>query len=262
MGMTKWWHKVGLLNTLAAVLSGASLTVITAAVGYWLVQQPIFNIRLIKVEGNTEHIASAALEAGILSQLQGNLLTLDAEHLRDIIQTMPWVHNVSIRRLWPSQLIIQIQAHEPIAVWGEKGQLLSRTGQIFLANQAEVDHELPIFYGPHGSEQQVLKRYNDFSKWFKAIEATPKKIVLSSRYAWTVWLSNGTQVELGQEIHPNTLFERSERMIKAWSHITHAWGNLIDYVDCRYPSGLAISSANLRFLNIKSSSEKINQTAP
>ena len=73
-------------------------------------------------------------------------------------------------------------------------------------------------------------------------------MTLSARYAWTVKLSNGMQVELGKERNSESLHDRSQRLVAAWPAVTERWGNDIEYADLRYPNGFAIRAAGMRFL--------------
>lgn len=72
---------------------------------------------------------------------------------------------------------------------------------------------------------------------------------LSSRYAWTVKLANGMEIEFGRERNGDTLPDRAQRLVAAWPAVTQRWGKDIEYADLRYPNGFAIRAANMRFLS-------------
>ena len=127
--------------------------------------------------------------------------------MRVAFEAVPWVRRATVRREWPNQLIVTLEEHEPLGTWGEDGRLLSVKGDVFTANlaEAEEDGELPEFDGPPGSEKEVLARFRELRAWFAPIKLAPESLQLSSRYAWTVKLDNGMNVELGREQNRETL---------------------------------------------------------
>ncbi|SDV49586.1 cell division protein FtsQ/DivIB [Chitinasiproducens palmae] len=250
------WSNVRQLNLAASALSAAALLAMLGAGGYWLAQRPMFNIRQILVEGETMHVNEPTVRATMIGQLRGNFFTVDLDGARKLFESMPWIRRASVRRVWPDALAVTLEEYRPLATWGDDDQLVSVDGELFTANQAEADEDLPTFYGPPGSEQIVAARYRDFRKWFAPMGAEPDEVVLSPRYAWSVRLSNGTQVELGRERGPSTLDDRSQRLVKAWPQAVQRWGKDIEYADLRYTNGIAIRSASLRFINDPKAAKK------
>lgn len=210
-------------------------------------EQKLFDITLVRLQGDTRFITLKNMQATISQELNGNLFSVDLHQVRQIILLMPWIKDVSIRRVWPNQLVVNIKAYHPVAIWRRTGQLLSDNAELFMANPAETDRHLPILEGPIGTEKQVLSQYQFFSTWFAEIGMFPESVRLSSRYAWSLSLSNGTFIELGRQTSQNILYERSIRMIKAWPMIVRIFGSRVDYVDLRYSNGLAISSKKKAF---------------
>lgn len=242
------WNNVRQLNLAANALHTLLVLALLAAGCYWLVQRPNFALREIRIEGDTEHINSPTVRASVVGKLKGNFFTVDLDTARAAFEQMPWVRHASVRRVWPNALAVSLEEYKPLGTWGSD-QLVSTDGELFTANQGELDEELPAFDGPDGTAKEVVARYRDFEKWFAPLGVTPEEVTLSPRYAWTVKLSNGTQLELGRERNADTLGERSHRLIAAWSAVTQRWGNDIEYADLRYPNGFAIRAAGMRFIS-------------
>lgn len=241
------WNNVRQLNLATGALHALLVLALLAAGCVWLVQRPTFALHEIMVDGDTEHISALAVRNGVVGRLKGNFFTVDLDVVRQAFEQMPWVRRASVRRVWPNALAITLQEYQPLATWGSD-QLVSVDGELFTANQGELDEELPAFDGPPGTEQQVVARYRDFVKWFAPLGLTPDEVTLSPRYAWTLKLSNGMQVELGRERNQNTLADRTKRLTAAWSAITQRWGKDIDYADLRYPNGFALRAASMKFI--------------
>lgn len=208
------WNNVRQLNLASNALHALLVLVLLAAGGYWLIQRPNFALREIQIDGDTEHINSPTVRAGVVGRLKGNYFTVDLDAARQAFEQMPWVRHASVRRVWPNALAVTLEEYKPLGTWGSD-QLVSVDGELFTANQGELDGDLPSFDGPDGTAKEVVARYHDFQKWFAAINATPEEVTLSPRYAWTVKLSNGTQVELGRERNQDTLADRSKRLTAA-----------------------------------------------
>lgn len=244
--MSGLWHNVRQLNAAASLLTALALLALLGAAGYWCAQRPMFTLRTIAVEGDVAHVNAPTIRADVLSTLRGNFFTVDLDRTRAAFEQMPWVHHASVRRVWPNGLAVSLEEYRPLGTWGDD-QMVSMDGDLFTVNQDEVDGDLPAFAGPPGSEKMVVQRYHDFEQWFKPMNAVPESVTLSARYAWTVKLNNGLEIDLGRERNPQTLDERSTRLVKAWPEITKQWGTDIDHADLRYPNGFAIRAASMRF---------------
>jgi cell division protein FtsQ len=242
------WNNVRQLNLATNALHALLALALLAAGGYWLVQRPNFTLREIRIEGDTDHINAPTVRQSVAGHLRGNFFTVDLDAARQMFEQMPWVRHASVRRVWPNALAVSLEEYKPLGTWGSD-QLVSTDGELFTANQGELDQDLPAFDGPDGSAKEVVARYHDFQKWFAPLGLTPDEVTLSPRYAWTVKLSNGMEVELGRERNADTLAERSHRLIVAWAAVTQRWGKDIEYADLRYPNGFAIRAAGLRFIS-------------
>jgi cell division protein FtsQ len=241
------WNNVRQLNLATSALHALLVLVLLAAGGLWLIQRPNFSLREILIEGDTDHINAPTVRANVVGHLKGNFFTVDLDAARQAFEQMPWVRRASVRRVWPNALAVSLDEYRPLGTWGSD-QLVSVDGELFTANQGELEQSLPAFDGPDGTAQEVVERYRDFIKWFAPIGATPQEVTLSPRYAWTVKLSNGMLVELGRERNAQTLYDRVHRLTEAWGAVTQRWGKDIEYVDLRYPNGFAIRAAGMRFI--------------
>jgi cell division protein FtsQ len=241
------WNNVRQLNFAASALYALVVLALLAAGGYWLTQRPTFALRIIRIDGDTDHINALTVRSNVVGHLKGNFFTVDLDSARQAFEQIPWVRRASVRRVWPNQLAVTLDEYKPLGTWGSD-QMVSVDGELFTVNQGEVAPDLPAFDGPDGSAPEVVERYTDFKKWLAPIGASLAAVTLSPRYAWTVKLSNGTQIEYGRERNPTTLAERSRRLTAAWAAVTARWGKDIEYADLRYPNGFAIHAAGMRFI--------------
>jgi cell division protein FtsQ len=243
------WNNARQLNLAASALFALWLVALAVAGAYWLIQRPAFTLRAIHVSGDTDHISTLTVRDGVVGKLRGNFFTVDLDTARAAFEQMPWVRHASVRRVWPNALAVTLEEYKALGTWGGN-QFVSTQGEMFTANQGEVDEDkLPQFDGPDGSAPEVVARYHDFSQWFAPLKLTPEQVTLSPRYAWTVTLSNGMQVDYGRERNTQTLYQRTQRLIAAWPSVTQRWGSNIEDADLRYPNGFAIRATSMRFLS-------------
>ncbi|HTJ95694.1 MAG TPA: cell division protein FtsQ/DivIB [Pararobbsia sp.] len=239
------WHNVRQLNLIASALYALVALAILGTGARWMTQRPAFALHAIQIDGDTDHVNALTVRQTIADHLKGNFFTVNLETARAAFESMPWVRHASVRRVWPDKLAVDIDAYKPLGTWGDD-QMVSVDGELFTANQGEVEGDLPAFDGPEGSEHDVVARYHDFETWFAPLHARPVELTLSPRYAWTVKLSNGLQIEFGRERNAQTLASRAQRFVSSWDQTTQRWGKDIEYADLRYPNGFAVRSASVQ----------------
>jgi len=240
------WNDAYRLNRIASALHAVFVLMLLAAGGYWLARQPMFALHEIDVEGDTSYISAPMVRASVLGHVKGNFFSVDLDVVRQAFEQMSWVKHASVRRVWPNALAVTLQEYRPLGTWGGN-QMVSVDGELFTANQGDLEgRKLPAFDGPDGMQQDVVGRYHDFQKWFAPMGLSPQEVTLSPRYAWSVTLSNGTEVEFGRERDGNTLAARAKRLVAAWPAVTQRLGGNIEYADMRYPNGFAVRAASVK----------------
>jgi cell division protein FtsQ len=151
-----------------------------------------------------------------------------------------------VRRQWPSGLVVSVEEHKALGTWGDDGQLISVKGDVFTANLAEAEEErLLKFYGPEGSEKEVVMRYEEWRRTFATINLEPVLVELSDRYAWRIRLNNGVTVLFGREQKDRTIRVRTEHLLAVYPRLAAQLKNRIKGIDLRYPNGLALKTDGL-----------------
>ena len=262
------WHDIKTLNTTSNLLLGSLVLILLSAGLWWVAQRPMFTLKVIRVEGAAGHqmlhVNPLTIKSTALPRLRGNFFTANLDAVRQAFEMVPWVRRASVRREWPNRLVIDIEEHQPLGIWGDEGRLVSVAGDVFTANLAEAEEsgELPQFEGPLGSEKEVIGRFNDLRAWFAPVHLMPDAVQLSSRYAWSVKLNNGMQIELGREQDKTTLKQRVDRLISVYPQLVARLQDRIDKVDLRYPNGMALRASGMSFEPEKPSSSKPIKAVP
>lgn len=240
------WHDPRILHAGANALLAVALAATLAAAGWWLVQRPVFALRSVEVrtqEGTELRFVSTPLLRQAMRRAPGNFFTVDLDAVRARFETVPWVRRATARRIWPNRLVVTIEEHRPLALWGD-GRLINTWGELFAANldEAEEDGPLPELSGPQGSEFAVVARYDELRRWLAPLARTPQAVHMSPRYAWTTRLDDGTTLLLGRE-QGLPIEERVRRWVAVYPRVQAAIDPRAESVDLRYPNGFAIRSA-------------------
>lgn len=246
------WHDIKMLNAITSALFGVIALALLSCGLWWLAQRPMFTLKAIQVEGSGEelrHIDRSAIRSTVLPRIKGNFFTTDLDAVRVAFEAVPWVRKAAVRRAWPNKLVVDLEQHQALGTWGDDGRLVSVKGNVFIANlaEAEEDGELLEFSGPDGSEKEVVARFQELRDWFAPANLVPDGVQLSSRYAWSVKLSNGMHVELGREQSKTTMKDRVTRLVSVYPQLVARLQDRIESVDMRYPNGLALKASGMTF---------------
>jgi cell division protein FtsQ len=245
------WQDIKMLNAASDALFGLLALALLATSFWWLAQRPMFALKVIRIEGTADvplrYVNRSTVKGTALPRIKGNFFTVNPDAVRIAFESVPWVRKATVRREWPNKLIVRLEEHIPLATWGDDGRLVSVKGDVFTANlaEAEEDGELPELGGPVGSEKEVVERFRDLHEWFAAVQLEPASLRLSSRYAWTVVLSNGMKLELGREQGRETLKARVDRLLGVYPQLVARLRDRIESIDMRYPNGLALTARGL-----------------
>ncbi len=243
------WHDVRVLHGSANALIALSLAALLATGAWWLVQRPDFALRSVSIEptesAQLRHVSTTLLKYSAMRRVSGSFFTVDLDAVRASFEAVPWVRRATVRRIWPNRLLVTIEEHRPLALWGD-GRLMNTYGELFAANLAEAEEEgkLPELSGPPGSQMTVVARYDELRKWLAPIGREPEAVNLSQRYAWLARLDDGTTLMLGRD-DGLPIEARVKRWIAAYPRVMARLDRPPEVVDLRYPHGFALRSVSV-----------------
>lgn len=235
---------VKLMNLTATLVFAVFGVVLLAAGAWWVLRQPFFPIAGIKVDGEVTHNNAVTLRANVAPQLAGNFFTVDLARARTAFESVPWVRKAVVRREFPNKLRATLTEHVPVAHWGDEAgsKLVNGFGEVFEANVAEVDDQLPRLDGPIEQAGQVLGMYRLLAPLFQPYELSVIELGLSSRGSWHVLLDSGALIELGRG-RSEEVVARTERFLRTVSQVAAQYGRTVASVegaDLRHNEGYAL----------------------
>jgi cell division protein FtsQ len=80
-------------------------------------------IRHVSVNGDFRFIDRARIEESMLPHLGTGYFMVDLARIRNELQRLPLVHEVTVRRAWPDRLLVYITEQVPVLRFGEDAYL-------------------------------------------------------------------------------------------------------------------------------------------
>lgn len=224
----------------------AALTVTGSVVGLgamlnWMQDPYQWPVRTVQIEGRFRHLQQDQLQAEVAPLAGDGFFALRVDEIQARIEALPWVDQVSVRRVWPDRLLLQVLEQQPVARWGERGFINARA-QMFEPQQTVELPELPNFQGPEGHEKRVLAMYQRMQELLQPLQLGVSSLRLDARRTWRVQLSNGLSVEVGR----NDPVERVARFVRVYPAILAAANGTVKSVDLRYSNGFTVRWQQIR----------------
>ena len=190
----------------------------------------------IMVGGNFNHLEEQELAELVNMEIDGGFLSMNLNQLRQELQSHPWIHQVSVRREWPSTLKVEVIEEVPIARWGKKGFLNRLGDQLSLPENSNLN-SLPVLEADFGSSQDMIAQYLLLAELLAPTDLRLTELQRDAVGAWQIETASGVRIVLGRD----QIIEKIRRLIVVWGSGLDVQLNNIATIDLRYPNGLAVS---------------------
>jgi cell division protein FtsQ len=214
------------LGYISGMLTLVLLFLLTAAGFAWVSMGIVTNerwpIRWLEINGSFQRVSAEQLRARLASRIGTSFFTVDLLGLHEAASRISWVSAVRVQKQWPDTIRVDVQEYVPVAHWNQ-GQLISSAGATFAVPEADEIQGLPWLEGPEGRLDEVL------TTWVFRLR-------LDRRGAWSMELSNGTQVALGRD----ATVERLQRLLASWDTLMRGREVAPADIDLRYSNGFAV----------------------
>ncbi len=192
-------------------------------------------VRELAVHATFRHVNPTQVRAAVQPSLGAGFFAVDLAQVRDAVAALPWVGQVEVSKRWPDALEITVTEIQPVAHWGT-GALLGRDGRIFKVPDANVVQGMPQFDAPDDRAGEVMAFYHTAMADFAPYGLRVSGVDLSARGSWTLVLSNGARVVVGDG-QPD---QRLARFAAALPVLMRGRSDGFMYADLRYSNGFAV----------------------
>ncbi|OGT56914.1 MAG: hypothetical protein A3F14_06390 [Gammaproteobacteria bacterium RIFCSPHIGHO2_12_FULL_43_28] len=194
----------------------------------------IFPIHSVRVYG-APHLDPLYTQQLLMPLVVRGFFGIQVETIREHLLQMPWVDEIYVRRIWPDQVVITVLERKPIASWNDQS-LLGDDGELFSPKRDTYPDALPKLVGPEGKQIQMLEYFRDMNRLLESLHAKIAYLELTPYSTWDVVLSNGITLHLGNK----DILTRLHHFVKVYPKILANREDDVEYVDLRYPNGLAV----------------------
>ena len=217
------------------------ITVLTVilAIGFGLMRGReaghFFPLKKLVIESRFQQLSAEQIRAAASESLNTGFFSVNLAAARAALQSLPWVEQVEVRKVWPDTIVVRVFERHAVARWG-KNALLSERGDAFLAEGAADMSGLVRLSGPELRKAELLAFYQTNKTNLQTLSLHMTHAHFSRRGALTVRLSDGSKIILGRE-------QQNERWTRLLENLPtlrakNPGRNLVE-VDMRYTNGLA-----------------------
>jgi cell division protein FtsQ len=192
-------------------------------------------MRRLVLTAEFRQVGEAQVRAAVAPHVKDGFFAVDLEKLRADLSELPWVRRVDVRKRWPDRLEVRIAEYRPLARWG-KDRMLSENGELFAA-PPRAGIGLPVFEGPESRRTELMAFYGEARPLFLGDGLQIRTLALSARGSWTLWLSDGTRVDVGRG-DPQRRLQRFARLLPRLRAGDH---RQLLRADLRYTNGFALT---------------------
>jgi cell division protein FtsQ len=158
-------------------------------------------IQVSTIEGASAISPARAAEVRALIVPDGrqSILSLNPTDVKTRVESLDWVQGVRVRRLWPNDMLIEVERRQEYARWQEDGEMsvIDANGERLLTERAADHSNLPLVVGQGAGPASPAM--------LAALESLPqvrahlRALVRVGDRSWNVELTSGTTVALPEE---------------------------------------------------------------
>ncbi len=223
------------LNSLIGLILLLALFSFIVFTIYYLSQPDTLPIKKVHVVGEFRNLSPSRLQTLVTDEVRGGFFNVNVVEVSDELMKSPWVEHVSVTRIWPDTLRVNVKERIAVVRWGEHG-LLNSNAIHFVPPPATIPHDLPLLNGPEGSYKLLLDRFNELSLILDKVDFKLAELTMNERRAWKFKLHTGLEVMIGKSDYEKRVKRFAEVVVKALA----GQMDKAKKIDMRYTNGFAI----------------------
>lgn len=192
------------------------LTAVSLGAGFLYSRQAILRLSHLEIEVEDKNV-KAKIERALVQSLGRNLASISFSQIEETLAAVPEVASVSMRRRWPSTLVVKVVVREPVALVFVNGALWRVDKQTKLMGQMEQPLALPLLKGVKIDGNQVTpKSLGPFLQEYLSREDRGRRLHevqwSEDRGLTLIFHGEGVEADLGWD-----------NFLTAWNQIDQVW---------------------------------------
>ena len=191
-------------------------------------------VRHVSVTGEFVHLSPIVLQESVSEVVRGGFFNINVETIQEILLEEPWVQQVSVKKVWPDSITVNIREQNPVAQWHE-ADLVNSDAKLFRPDRESFPDGLPLLSGPDNSAELVLGNLEKLRSILPD-GLDVHELDLSERRSWILKLNNGLVIRLGK----SDVVEKTKQFFEYFPVSSLIELEKIMYVDMRYTNGFIV----------------------
>ncbi len=192
-------------------------------------------IHHVRVEGSFQYLRREKVKKALTPLVSTGFYQVDLNAVRQVLESLPWIEQASVQRVWPDRLAIEIEEQQPVARWQNEA-LINDKGVLFKPDNLAEFNDLPEIIGPQGQHAMLLEEMKSLRKMLADKGMLLQRFNVNDRRDWRVFLVSGMELKLGRLTPALQL----QRFLNTVDVLGHTLLELMMVVDLRYPNGYAV----------------------
>lgn len=157
-----------------------------------------FRVQSIEIQGLAESDSTEIVDR-IDVTAQSSLMMLDVERARQRVAEIPWVSDVSVKKLYPHRIVVSLNERLPFALWQDDGRLkvVDRTGAVMSETILARHTALPLVVGTGANAR--AEEAVDLMASAPSIRSRVRAAVLVAERRWNLVTVEGVEIRLPEE---------------------------------------------------------------
>ncbi len=202
-----------------------------------MIKTAVVDVQQIKVSGQYKYLDIGNLKTQVVALMQDGYLRSDLEQIRAKLAALPWIDQISLKRIPPRRIEIKITEHIPMLRWQQNG-LISQQGVLFfpaiMATRKNAFKSLPLMKVKQNNIAAALGFLEQLLPSIEKMHLSFRQLEQDVLGGWTVTFANGERVVFGRK----SFAQRLLWFTRIWPPATSQ--GVIKSMDLRYTNGAAV----------------------
>ena len=149
--------------------------------------RPHFALDRVLVKGEFPFVSKDKIKLTLSKYIKDDFFDINLDKIIKAMQSLPGVKSVTIRKVWPDKLMVNLVSYKLFAKTQNPGELISVEGKLF-ATDVKLAQKVPVFISDKKNYSKMINFYNFIKLKLDPIGLQVSKLKFSALGAWEVFV--------------------------------------------------------------------------